>query len=100
MNFLAQLKAWAKSKNWTTHAVIGTAIGLAGVIAADPAIQDWIKTTLAAHPQIASLIVLASLAVAKNSHSSSPAGTLATARVINDSPNAPTSAQVDAVQGK
>jgi hypothetical protein len=92
--------AWAKSKNWTTHTVIAAAIGLAGLIAADPAIQDWIKTTLAAHPQIASLIVLASIAVAKNSHSSSPAGTLATARDINAAPNTPTSAEVDAAQGK
>ena len=97
MNFLI---AWAKSKNWTTHTVIAAAIGLAGLIAADPAIQDWIKTTLAAHPQLASLIVLASLAVAKNSHSSSPAGTLATARTITSSGDAPTAAQVDAATTK
>ena len=94
------LIAWAKSKNWTTHTVIAAAIGLAGLIAADPAIQDWIKTTLAAHPQLASLIVLASLAVAKNSHSSSPAGTLATARTITSSGDAPTAAQVDAATTK
>ena len=94
------LIAWAKSKNWTTHTVIAAAIGLAGLIAADPAIQDWIKTTLAAHPQLASLIVLASLAVAKNSHSSSDAGTLATARTITSSGDAPTAAQVDAATTK
>lgn len=95
--------AWFKSKNWTTHTVIAGAILLAGTIAADPAIQDWIKTTLAAHPQLASLIVLASIAVAKNTHSSSPAGTLATANAIKygpDSANAPTATQVDAATQK
>ena len=88
--------AWFKSKNISTHVVIAGSIALAGIIATDPAIQDWIKTTLAAHPQIASLIVLASLAVAKNSHSSSAAGTLATARAITAAPDAPTASQVDA----
>jgi hypothetical protein len=90
-----RIAIWFRSKNWTTHTVIAGAVSLAIFIAADPAIQGWIKTTLAAHPQLASLIVLASIAVAKNSHSSSAAGTLATARVINAAPDTPTSAQVD-----
>ena len=97
------LVAWFKSKNWTTHTVIGAAITLAGIIAMDPALQDWIKTTLAAHPQLASLIVLTSLAVAKNSHSSSAAGTLATANFIRSDKNpaiAPTAAEVDAASTK
>ena len=54
-------------------------------------------------PQLASLIVLTSLAVAKNSHSSSPAGTLATANFIRSDKNpaiAPTAAEVDAASTK
>lgn len=89
---------WFRSKNWTTHTVIAGAVSLALVVASDPAIQDWIKVTLSLHPQLASLIVLASIAVAKNSHSSSPAGTLATARVINALPDAPTASEIDAAQ--
>ena len=97
------ISVWFRSKNWTTHTVIAGAITLAGLIAMDPAIQEWIKTTLAAHPQLASLIVLASIAVAKNAHSSSPAGTLATANAIKfgpDSANAPTATEVDAATQK
>ena len=57
---------------------------------------ESLATTLAAHPQVASLIVLASVAIAKQSHSSSDAGTLATARAIRAAPDTPTVAQVDA----
>jgi hypothetical protein len=92
--------SWFKSKNLTTHSVLAACASLAIVIASDPAIQEWIKATLAAHPQLASLIVLAAIAYAKQSHSSSSVGTLATARTIVASPDAPTSAEVDAVQQK
>jgi len=95
--------AWIKSKNWKTHTVIVGAASLAITIASDSAIQDWIKTTLAAHPQLASLIVLASIAVAKQSHSSSDAGTLANANDIKFGPNAanaPTASEVDAASVK
>jgi hypothetical protein len=97
MNFIA---AWIKSKNLSTHAFIVAAVGLAGLIASDPAIQQWIKDTLSAHPSIASGIVVFALAIAKAWPSSSAAGTLATANYIKAQPDAPTAAQVDAATTK
>jgi hypothetical protein len=91
--------AWLRSKNITTKSVIAGAIGIAIWIAASPAAQEWIKTTLAAHPQLASLIVLASVAIAQQNHSSSPAGAMAQARdVVANNPL--TVAQVDAADTK
>lgn len=95
-----KLIAWFKSRNWSTHTVIAVAGSLALYIAADPAAQLWIKTTLAAHPQLASLIVLASLAIAKQTPSRSDAGVLAAARTINAAPDAPTASEVDAATTK
>ena len=92
--------AWLKSKNWTAHTVAGILIAGCGIIAADPQVQAFITSNLSAHPAAAAEIVSLAVIVAKYTHSSSPAGTLATARVITASPNAPTSAQVDAASMK
>jgi|HubBroStandDraft_1064217.scaffolds.fasta_scaffold505971_2 hypothetical protein len=87
--------AWIKSKNISTHVIIVFASGLACTVAADPALQAWIKTALPNHPTLTSFIVLASIAWAKQSHSSSPAGTVANAKAILAQPNAPSAAQVE-----
>jgi hypothetical protein len=88
--------ALAKSRNWSTHAVIAAAVTVAGIIAADPAMQQWIRSVFAAHPELGSGIVLIALAIAKAWPTRSDAGVLAAARTINTSPNVPTSADVNA----
>ena len=97
MNSIA---AWFRSKNITTHTVGAAVFGLAGIIATDRQVQQYVVQLFVAHPALAAQIIGGAVIIAKYSHSSSPAGTLATARAINDSPNAPTRAQVDAAQGK
>jgi hypothetical protein len=96
LRYSDKIIAWLKSKNWSTKTVLSGAAGLAAWVAFDPGIQGWLKTSLAAHPQLAAFIVLGSIALAKQSHSSSDAGTLATARAIKAAPDTPTVAQVDA----
>ena len=88
--------ALAKSRNWSTHAVIAAAITIAGIIAADPAMQQWIRSVFAAHPELGSGIVLIALAIAKAWPTRSDAGVLAAARNINAASNVPTSADVNA----
>ena len=88
--------ALAKSRNWSTHAVIAAAVTVAGIIAADPAMQQWIRSVFASHPELGSGIVLIALAIAKMWPTRSDAGTLAAARNINALPDPPTKAQVNA----
>ena len=88
--------ALAKSRNWSTHAVIAAAITVAGIIAADPAMQQWIRSVFASHPELGSGIVLIALAIAKAWPTRSDAGVLAAARNINVLPNPPTKEQVNA----
>ena len=99
--------AWFKSKNISTHTVGGAIVAFAIAYDTTPALRDYIGTLFTGYPVVVTKIgelaanIVAGVTLWRNySHSSSTAGTLATARVINDSPNAPTSAQVDAVQGK
>lgn len=96
MNFIA----WLKSKNVTTHTVGALCITLAGLITLDPQVRDFLLLLFKAHPALGSDIVLLAAIIAKYSHSSSPAGTLATARAIQSAPDAPTSAAVDAATTK
>jgi hypothetical protein len=88
--------ALAKSRNWSTHAVIASAVTVAGIIAADPAMQQWIRSVFASHPELGSGIVLIALAIAKAWPTRSDAGVLAVARNINALPNPPTEEQVNA----
>jgi len=94
------ISAWFRSKNITTHTIAIVVLSVAGFIAADPQAQALITQTLAAHPAAASEIVGLALIIAKYSHSSSPAGTVATSRNILANGNAPTAAQVDAADVK
>ncbi len=94
------LLAWLRSKNWTAHTVFVLAVTAAGIITGDPDVQQLLVTLLKAHPVAASNIILLACVIAKYTHSSSPAGTMATARTIQAAPNTPTTAQVNAADTK
>ena len=97
-----KIAAWFRSKGWDSHAVAGICLTIAGLITGNVmGCRDLMLKSLAAHPTLGAWIVLiAGITTAKYSRSSSPAGTLATARDIKDSGNAPTAAQVDAASTK
>ena len=90
------LAALAKSRNWSTHAVVVAALAIAGIIASDPALQQWIRSVFSSHPELGSGIVLIALAIAKAWPTRSDAGVVAAARNINALPDPPTKAQVNA----
>jgi len=92
---MAAFIAWLKSKNITTHTIAALGISAAGLITFDPQVQQFVLTLLKAHPALAGDIIILAGIVAKYSHSSSPAGTVANAKAIMALPNAPTAAQVD-----
>jgi hypothetical protein len=92
--------AWLKSKSYLSHSVAAFAILLAGLITTDPQVRDFITTIFQAHPALGADLVLLAGIIAKYSHSSSPAGTVATAREIVSAPNSPSIAKVDAADTK
>ena len=95
-----KIASWFRSKSITSHTIAVALLSIAGVIAGDKQVQDFLVSLLAAHPGAAAEIISVAVIAAKYSRSSSPAGTLATARDIKDSGNAPTAAQVDAASTK
>ena len=97
---MEKLAAWFRSKNITAHTIAVLAVSAAGLITGDQQVRDFLIELFKAHPVMATDIIMAATILAKYSHSSSAAGTLATARVINDSPDAPTAAAVDAASTK
>jgi hypothetical protein len=111
MNWIAKqidwLVAWAKSKNITTHTVGGFIVAFAVAYNSSSDMRNYISTLFVGYPVVATKIavlmtdIAAGVALWRNfSHSSSPAGTLATAREIHAQPDAPTSAQIDAASTK
>jgi hypothetical protein len=101
------IKAWLKSKNITTHTVGMAIVAFAVAYNSSTALRDYIATLLAGYPVVVTKIgmlttdIVAGVTLWRNySHSSSPAGTLATARAIQAAPDAPTSSQVDAATTK
>jgi hypothetical protein len=92
--------AWFKSKNITAHSLAAILITAAGIVTFDPQVQQFLVDLLKAHPVLASDIILFAGIVAKYTHSSSPAGTVANAKEILAQPDAPTSSQVDAATQK
>ena len=92
--------AWLKSKNWTAHTVAAFCISAAIFISSDSQAQQFLLDLLKAHPALAADVILLAGLIAKYSHSSSPAGTLAGARAVMDEPNTPTPAQVNAADPK
>ena len=97
---MTNLIAWFKSKGWTAHAVFAACIAAAGIIGADTQVQQFLAGLFANHPAIAAQIIALAVIIAKYTHSSSAAGTLANARNIQASPDAPTASQVDAATTK
>jgi hypothetical protein len=94
------IKAWLLSKNLTAHTVAAVLLSAATVISADPQARQFVAMTFERHPGIGAWIIAAAGIAAKYSHSSSAAGTVATAKVIQNSPDAPTASQVQAASVK
>jgi hypothetical protein len=110
MNIVAWLysrPAWFRSKNITTHTVGVAIVGFAIAYNSSPALRDYIGTMLIGYPVIITKLgvwtanIVAGVTLWRNyAHSSSDAGTLATARTITSSGDAPTASQVDAATTK
>ena len=92
--------AWFKSKNLNSHWIAAVVFGAAGIVAFDPSVQQFVTQLCGAHAGLAAEIIGAAVIIAKYSHSSSPAGTYATARVLTNAGQTPTSAEVDAASQK
>lgn len=91
---MGRFVTWIKSKNWHTHAVLALALSVAGVVARDHQAQQFVINLFASHPAWASQIVLFAVVIAKYTHSSSPAGTVATATALLDKSNATAQATI------
>ena len=111
MNFFTwkwdQFVAWMRSKNITTHSVGAAIVAAAFAYDRSPQLRDYIGTLLVGYPVVVTKIgVLAANIVGgvilwrNYSHSSNAAGILACARTVNDGPNTPTTAQIDAADTK
>lgn len=92
--------AWFKSKNISTHTVAALCIAAATLITTDSQVQQILIELFKNHPAALADVTLLAGLILKYTHSSSPAGTLATARTITSSGDAPTAAQVDAATTK
>jgi hypothetical protein len=93
---IAQFVSWVKSKNITAHSVAVAAIAFATLYTSDEQFRDLVLSLVGAHPKIIADIGLAVGIILKYTRSSSAAGTVSQARVIADSPNPPTKAEVNA----
>ena len=104
------IAAWFRSKNDLTH-TIGTAIvGFAFAYNSSPDLRNHIASLMVGFPVVVTRLgvvttdIVAAVTLWRNyAHSSSPAGTLATANFIRSDRNpdvAPTAAQVDAASVK
>jgi len=101
----ATVVAWLKSKNLTTHVVVGFLFSFAVAYTSSDALRQQIATVFIGYPIVVTklgiicgdIVILASI-WAKISHSSSPAGTVANAEVIMSLPSAPTSAAIEAAK--
>lgn len=90
--------AWFKSKNITAHSIAVAAIAFAGLYSTDQQFRDLILSLVQNHPKISADIALVVGIILKYSHSSSPAGTVATAQTLMASPKAPTPEAVEAAK--
>ena len=101
--WIARLKAWAKSKNITTHTIGAAIITFAAAYDSSPALRSYIANVFVGYPMVVGKIgvlcanIGAGVALwLKFSHSSSAAGTVANANVILASPAPPSPAQISA----
>ena len=95
--------AWLKSKNLTTHSVGLAIIGFAVAYDSTPALQNYISSIFVGHEAVVTTLgkictnIVAGVTLWRNySHSTSPAGAVARAKSVLDSPDAPTAKAVDA----
>jgi len=94
------LIAWFKNKSWTSHTVAAAAIAVATIISTDPMVRDFVMSLFKAHPSIGVDVIALAAIILKYTHSSSPAGTVANAKVILSEPDAPTTADINAASTK
>lgn len=92
----AGIEAWFKGKNITAHSVAALAIAFATIYTSDQQFRDFILTLVKGHPKIAADLAMAVGIILKYSHSSSAAGTVATAEKVMAAPNPPTPAAIAA----
>lgn len=93
---IANFVAWFKSKNITAHSVAAAALAFATIYSTDGQFRDFVLSMVGAHPKIVADIGIAVGIILKYSQSTSNAGTVAKAKVIEASPNPPTPAEVTA----
>jgi hypothetical protein len=97
------LLAWLKSKNVTTHTVGLAIIAFAVAYDSDKSLQNYISSIFVGHEAVVTTLgkvcanIVMGVTVWRNySHSTSPAGAVARAKSVLDSPDAPTAKAVDA----
>lgn len=95
---LAVIQAWLKSKNITAHTIAVAIVFISTAIVSDQQVRDYVLQLFQAHPKIGTEIVALAAIILKYSHSSSQAGTVALAQVIETLPTKPTQAAVDAAK--
>jgi hypothetical protein len=95
-NFIASITSWVRSKNITSHSVAVAAVAFATLYTTDDQFRNFVIAAFQNHPKILADITLAAGIILKYMHSSSPAGTVASAQVIEAAPNPPTRAAVNA----
>lgn len=93
---IAELRAWLRSKNITSHAIVATVVLVASAVTTDQQVRDFLIGLLQAHPKLATGIFSLAAIILKYSHSSSAAGKVAAAENVLASPNPPTEAAVAA----
>jgi predicted permease len=103
----ASFVAWLRSKNITTHTIGAAIITFAVAYDSYPPLRNYIGGVFVGYPvfvtQVGQILTNIAMGVAlwRNfSHSSSAAGTVAQARTIIASPDAPTAAEVQAATTK
>jgi hypothetical protein len=97
---MSELIAWFKSKNINSHAIAASAIALSTLVMTDETVRNFVLGLFQQHPKIGTGIVTLAGIILKYSHSSSPAGAVAQARQVLDSPDAPSAKAVDAATPK
>lgn len=90
--------AWLKSKSITSHSIAAAAVAFAVAYSTNEPLRDLVLSILKNHPVIVGDLGLAVGAILKYTHSSSPAGAVAAAEVIEASPKAPSPAAVEAAK--
>lgn len=90
------IRAWLYSRNITSHTIAIVIVSAATLYTTDQQVRDFTIQLFHNHPTIpADLLALAGI-VMKYSSAHSPAGVVAEAKAVMNSPNPPTSAAVNA----